>query len=57
MYQRKWNEQNNKPEDWKEITEDRVDRELANAHGDKASDKLKKKKELKTRFATYRYEA
>jgi len=30
-----------KEESWKEITEERVDRECANAHGDNAFQKLK----------------
>ena len=41
-------------EDWKEITEDRANRELANAHGNNAIEKLKEEKELKTRFGHYR---
>ena len=53
--ERKWNPTNNKPESWKEIDEDRANRELANAHGDNAVEKLKEAKELKTRFETYRY--
>ncbi len=39
---------------WKEIDEDRANRDLANAHGDNAVKKLKEKKKLETRFAEYR---
>lgn len=50
--ERAWNEQTGKT--WKEITEDRANRELANAHGDNAVAKLKKEGYLITRFADYR---
>ena len=55
MFEKKWNEQPGKSESWKEITEDRVNRELAAAHGEGAADKLKKDKVLSTRFAQYRF--
>ncbi len=42
---------------WKEITEDRAKRELANAHGDGALAKLTEKKELETQYAKYRITA
>jgi hypothetical protein len=43
-----------KTEEYKEITEDRASRELANAHGDDAVDKLKKAGKLETQYAYYR---
>jgi hypothetical protein len=41
-------------EEWKEIDAERASMDLANAHGDKAVDKLKAEKTLSTRFAEYR---
>ena len=41
-------------EEWKEIDEDRANRELANAHGDNAVKKLKEKGELQTQYAHYK---
>jgi len=53
--QRAWkNEKTGSTDPFKEISEDRANRELANAHGDNAVEKLKKEKELKTRFAVYK---
>ena len=39
---------------WKEIDEDRANRDLANAHGDSAVEKLKKEKTLETQYGNYR---
>lgn len=53
--ERAWkNAATNTLEQWKEIDEDRASRDLANAHGDNALEKLKEKKKLETRFAEYR---
>jgi hypothetical protein len=41
-------------EAWQEITEERAGMDLANAHGDKAVEKLTTEKKLETRFAEYR---
>jgi len=41
-------------EPWKEITEDRASRELANKFGDDALAKLKKDRALETQYAQYR---
>ena len=41
-------------EDWKEISENRANQELANAHGDKAATAMKPGDTLATRFAHYR---
>ena len=53
-YERQWNDKDGLKQGFTEITEDRANRELANQHGDNATKKLQKEKELKTRFATYR---
>lgn len=54
--ERSWkNAQPGKKNDpWTEISEDRANMDLANAHGDNAVEKLKKEKKLETRFANYR---
>lgn len=54
-FERQWFGQPGKGDDpWKEIDEERAARDLANAHGDKAVEKLKKEKKLETRFGRYR---
>lgn len=50
---RAWKSPSGQLEEAKEITEDRAKRELLNAHGDGALDKLGKEKKLSTRFAEY----
>jgi len=52
--ERAWKNQKGQIEEWKEITEDMANRELANAHGDNAIKKLNESKTLNTRFAEYR---
>lgn len=45
---------NNADDPWTEIDEDRASRDLANAHGDNALEKLKADGELETRLGKYR---
>ncbi len=52
--ERAWKGKQGGLEGWNEISEDRANRDLANAHGDNAVEKLKKEKKLETRFAEYR---
>lgn len=57
--QRAWFGQKHKPEvpvleEWKEIDEDTANRQLANAHGDNAVEKLKQAGTLESRFAAFR---
>ena len=51
--ERAWKNKNGSLETSKEISEDRANRELANAHGDQAVVKLKKEKRFETRFGVY----
>jgi hypothetical protein len=51
--ERQWFDTKGNLEIAKEITEDRANRELANAHGDNAVIKLEKEGKLETRFAVY----
>ncbi|MCP4540138.1 MAG: hypothetical protein GY832_23620 [Chloroflexi bacterium] len=54
--ERSWNGKRGETdrEEWKEISEDRASRDLANTHGADAIEKLKKEGLLKTRFGQYR---
>jgi hypothetical protein len=57
MIQRRWKQENGKrgKKKFVEINEDRASRDLANAHGNQAIEKLKELKKLETHFAEYRY--
>ena len=52
--ERSWKNPNGSTDPWTEINEDRANRDLANAHGDNAVEKLKKEGQLETRFGLYR---